>query len=69
MCNNVHFIYDISYFSISVGIIRIYIKRRLRPQQPGRLSKVLKDVAEMQLNSQVFLSIKGEIICILKNQY
>ena len=28
------------------------IKRRLRPRQPGRLSKVLKNVAEMQLNSQ-----------------
>tara|TARA_B100001540_G_C15251263_1_gene392779 strand:+ start:257 stop:433 length:177 start_codon:yes stop_codon:yes gene_type:complete len=28
------------------------IKRRLRPRQPGRLSKVLKDVAKLQLSSQ-----------------
>ena len=33
-------------------IISLSIKRRLRPRQPGRLSKVLENVAEMQLNSQ-----------------
>jgi len=33
-------------------IIFVSIKRRLRPRQPGRLSKVPEDVAKLQLSSQ-----------------
>tara|TARA_B100001027_G_scaffold132973_1_gene92070 strand:+ start:735 stop:884 length:150 start_codon:yes stop_codon:yes gene_type:complete len=33
-------------------IIFISIKRRLRPRQPGRLSKVPENVAKLQLSSQ-----------------
>ena len=42
----------LSFLIIYTATLQIYIKRRLRPQQPGRLSKVLENVAEMQLSSQ-----------------